>query len=119
MEIWQKRSYCTIVNLIGPSQMHRIVIVFIISAAVMLFVFSSAGWYANNAAVPRYCKDRQGVVERVGHILNKSEPVGQGEKRPYIIAAKLIFLVPQNDGESTDTYLQRLTRHIDKICNWI
>ena len=97
--------------------MHRIVIVFIISAVVMLFVFSSAGWYANNAAVPRYCNERQGVVMRVGHILNKSEPIGTGEKRPYIIAAKLIFLVPQNDGESTVDYLQRLTRHIDKICN--
>ena len=99
--------------------MHRIVIVFIVSAATMLLVFSGAGWYANNAAVPRYCEDRQGVVERVGHILRKSEPVGSGEKKPYIISAKLIFLVPQNDNESVDEYLQRLTRHIDKICNRI
>jgi hypothetical protein len=97
--------------------MHRIIIVFVVAAAVMLFAFASAEWYANESAVPRYCEDRQGVVERVELILTKSEPVGSGSKKPFIIAAKLIFLVPMDSGEAIKDYVERLTRHIDKVCN--
>jgi len=83
----------------------------------MLFAFASAEWYASDSAMPRYCEDREGVVERVGLILTKNEPVGSGNKRPFIVAAKLIFLVPMNSGEPVGDYIERLTRHIDKVCN--
>lgn len=96
--------------------MHRIFIVFAVAAAVMLMVFSSAEWYANNSAVPRYCADRSGVIARVRLILTSSQPVGEGSKRPFIIAAKLIFLIPQKDKENIDQYLQRLTDHITSTC---
>ncbi len=99
--------------------MHRIVIVFVIAAAVMSFVFSSAEWYANEAAVPRYCEDHENVIKRVRLILTRNEPVGSGSKRPFIIAAKLIFLVPKKAEESTASYISRLTRHIDRVCNRI
>jgi len=97
--------------------MHRILIVFVVAAAVMLFAFASAEWYANESTVPRYCDDREGVVKRVKLILTKTEPVGSGSKRPFIIAAKLIFLVPMDSGEPVEDYIGRLTRHIDKVCN--
>ncbi len=99
--------------------MFRIIVVFVMAAAVMTFVFSSAEWYANNAAVPRYCEDRVGVIQRVKLILTKSEPVGSAAKRPFIVAAKLIFLEPRRDAEPLNSYLQRLLRHIDKVCNRI
>jgi len=97
--------------------MHRIAIVFIVTAAVLLLTFSAAQQYAEQSAIPRYCADKANVLERVRTILTKGEPVGDGAKRPFIVAAKLIFLVPQKDSETVTGYLERLQRHLDKVCN--
>ncbi len=96
--------------------MHRLLLVFAAVGAVMIFVFSSAQWYADNAAVPRYCEDPEGAVHRVGLILKESQPVGSEAKRPFIVAAKLIFLVPQKDEEPVADYLNRLSGHIRQAC---
>ena len=96
--------------------MNRILIVFVVTAALMLFIFNSADWYATNAALPRYCEKPAETVEIVQEILTSPTPSEGKEKRPYIVAAKLIFLVPQSDGEPLDDYLYRLRRRISEIC---
>ncbi len=96
--------------------MHRILIVFGLTTAVMLFIFNSADWYANKSALPRYCENPGQAVAIVEEILTSPTP-GEGEKRrPYIIAAKLIFLVPQVEGETMPAYLERLRRRISQSC---
>ena len=96
--------------------MHRVLIVFALTTAVMLFIFNSADWYADNAALPRYCDDPARAVQIVQEILTSPTP-GEGEKRrPYIIAAKLIFLVPQGQGESMPDYILRLRDKISQSC---
>lgn len=96
--------------------MHRILIVFGLTTAVMLFIFNSADWYANEAALPRYCENPRQAVSIVEEILTSPTP-GEGEKRrPYIIAAKLIFLVPQEQGETMPAYLDRLRSRISQSC---
>ena len=90
--------------------------VFAVVSAVMLAIFTSAQWYADNAALPRYCDDPGGTITRIQRILTKAAPVGNAEKRPYIIAAKLIFLVPRQQGEELDAYLKRLSDHINRAC---
>ena len=96
--------------------MHRVLIVFALTTAVMLFIFNSADWYADNAALPRYCDDPGRAVQIVEEILTSPTP-GKGEKRrPYIIAAKLIFLVPQEQGESMPDYMFRLRAKISQSC---
>ncbi|HHI81744.1 MAG TPA: hypothetical protein ENJ99_01185 [Rhizobiales bacterium] len=96
--------------------MHRILIVFAVTAAVLWLTFYAAQKHADDSAVPRYCSDRAGVLARVEKILTSGKPVGNGSKRPYIIAAKLIFLVPQREGESVKDYIARLARHLDDVC---
>lgn len=96
--------------------MNRVIIVFVVTAAVMLLIFNSADWYATNAALPRYCEKPVETVEIVQEILTSPTPSEGKEKRPYIVAAKLIFLVPQSDGEPLDDYLYRLRRRISEIC---
>ena len=96
--------------------MKRIFVVFAITAAVLLLVFSAAEQYAERSAIPRYCADKTGVIERVGIILTTGEPVGQASKRPFIVAAKLIFLIPQRDDEDVAAYLDRLRRRLFQIC---
>lgn len=96
--------------------MRRIIIVFAVTTAVMLFVFQGADWYANSSSIPRYCSDPDGTLERVHKILIDEEPVGGDPKREYIIAAKLIFLVPQEEGEAIDSYLPRVRERIMESC---
>ena len=96
--------------------MKRVLVVFAVTAALMLFIFNSADWYATNAALPRYCEKPVETVTIVKEILTSPTPSEGKEKRPYIVAAKLIFLVPQLDGEPLDDYLFRLRKQISEIC---
>ncbi len=96
--------------------MKRILLVFAATTAVLLLVFSAAEQYAERSAIPRYCADKTGVIERVGIILTTGEPVGQASKRPFIVAAKLIFLIPQRDDEDVAAYLERLRLHLFQTC---
>lgn len=82
----------------------------------MLFIFSSADWYATNAAMPRYCEDPRETLNIVEEILTSETPSAGKEKRPYIVAAKLVFLVPQIDGEILEDYISRLQTQISKAC---
>lgn len=96
--------------------MKSIVIVFAIAASLLLLVFARAEQHAEKSTIQRLCVDKAGVINRVNLTLTKPEPVGQASKRPFIIAAKLIFLVPQKDAETIPDYIARLTRHLDKVC---
>jgi len=96
--------------------MRRIVIVFAVTALVMLFIFNSADWYASNSALPRYCENPQETVEIVREILTSDTPGEGKERRPYIVAAKLIFLVPQEEGEEMEAYMTRLRSRISQSC---
>ena len=75
-------------------------------------------WYASHVAMPRYCNDPQQTLERVRQLLHEQKPAADDfeSRRPYIIAAKLLFLVPRNSGESESAYLQRIGQHLDREC---
>ena len=96
--------------------MKQIFVVFAITTVILLAVFAEAQKHADQSTIPRFCADQSGVLKRVRLILIEKEPVGAGAKRPFIIAAKLIFLVPQRQNETVDDYLSRLRRHLDKVC---
>lgn len=96
--------------------MRRILMVFGLTTAVMLFIFNSADWYANNAALPRYCDNPTQAAAIVEEILTSETPGDGKKRRPYIVAAKLIFLVPQKESELLPDYLQRLRERISQAC---
>lgn len=96
--------------------MRRILAVFFITGLAMLLIFDAAEWYADNSALPRYCENPAGTVERVREILSGAAPMGGNSKRPYVVAAKLIFLVPREDAEPMQSYLARLRRRISETC---
>lgn len=96
--------------------MHRILYIFIITGVLMLFIFNSADWYARNAALPRYCENPQQAVEIVEEILTSETPGAGKKRRPYIVAAKLIFLVPQKEDEPMAQYMIRLRDKISQAC---
>jgi hypothetical protein len=96
--------------------MRRILVVFLFTSVVMLLIFNAAEWYADNSALPRYCENPAATVENVREILSSAEPANGKPKRPYVVAAKLIFLVPREDAEPLQTYLSRLRRRISESC---
>jgi hypothetical protein len=85
-------------------------------AAALMLVFRAAEWRSDQVLLPRYCDDPDAHLERVRRILTESDPAGEESRRPYIIAAKLMFLVPQETGESVEHYLTRLRRRLDATC---
>jgi len=96
--------------------MHRIAIVFVVTAGVLWLVFGAAQQHADKTLVPRFCENPDEVIAKVELILTKKNPVGNSKKRPFIIAAKLIFLIPQMENEDVENYIARLRAHLDKTC---
>ena len=89
--------------------------VFAVTALAMWLIFNASEWYAGNAALPRYCDDPAAAIGMVSEILISPEPVASN-RRDFIVAAKLIFLVPQADGESLHDYKHRLRSRISESC---
>jgi len=82
----------------------------------MLYGFNMAEWRAEEQALPRFCADQTGALSRLREILTKDEPAGENERRPYIVAAKILYMFPQADGEQVDSYLLRVGDKIREKC---
>lgn len=96
--------------------MRRLLAVFAVTGVMMVLIFRFADWYADNSALPRYCSDPQATIGHVKAILSNPDPIGQEKRRSVIVAAKLIFLVPQADAEPLEDYLHRLGVVIAEKC---
>ncbi len=96
--------------------MRHLLIIFLAAAAVMLGVFRFAGWYADNSLLPRFCEAPEATLTRVREILVEDRPSGAEARRPYIIAAKLVFLVPRQSAEPMDDYIDRLRADLWRRC---
>ncbi len=88
----------------------------IIVLVIMLIISASAQWYARNVTMPRYCTDSEETLRMVRQVLTEQRPAGSGDRKPYIIATRLTFLVPREGDEPLDSYLNRLQRHLDQEC---
>ena len=96
--------------------MRRILAVFLFTSVTMLLTFHGAQWYADNSALPRYCENPAQTVAQVREILTEPSPGVGKPKRPYVVAAKLIFLVPRGDAEPLQSYLERVQARISEKC---
>ncbi len=83
---------------------------------MVLGISGAAQWYATHVTLPRYCDDPARALENVRRLLSEKEPAGDGERRPYIIAARLTFLIPREGNERLDDYIDRLNTHINAQC---
>lgn len=96
--------------------MKKLAAVFIVTALSMVLIFRFAGWRAENALLPRYCEDPGAAIEHVRRIMEDGGPQAGEKRRPYIIAAKLIFLVPQEVDESDAAWLARIEQRLGERC---
>lgn len=96
--------------------MKKLLIVFAATAITMVIIFRFADWRAGNALLPRYCDDPHASIEYVRRIVEDGGPAEGEKRRPYIIAAKLIFLVPQEVDESEADWLARIEGRVRERC---
>lgn len=82
----------------------------------LMATFHAADWYAENVSLRRYCGEAEASLALVGRILTDRRPAGTEAMRPYVVAAKLLYLVPQQRDESVPAYLIRLHSQIEANC---
>jgi hypothetical protein len=79
-------------------------------------VFRAAEWYADRVSMARYCDDPDGAAALAARVLTDPRPAGAEPTRRHVVAAKLLFLVPQRHGEDTQAYAARLRGRIEATC---
>ncbi|MHA1567641.1 MAG: hypothetical protein ACTSX7_20200 [Alphaproteobacteria bacterium] len=94
----------------------RLVVVFVAAALLLIGVFNAEEWYAERVLVPRYCGNLESTLVLVRETLGAQQPASAAQRRSYIIAAKLIYLIPQQDSEPVDAYLVRLRHRVADSC---
>jgi len=96
--------------------MLKIAGVFIVIGGLMMWVFNRAEWYSEDVLLPRFCENPDAHLSRVEKILQNKNPIGDDAKRPYIIAAKLIYIIPRKQDEPVKSYIARLRERIQESC---
>jgi len=96
-----------------PFRPLRLVVIILL---ILLGISTAAQWYSTNITMPRYCDDPVQILERVRKVLTEKTPAGDGDRKPFIIASRLTFLIPREQDESLNNYLFRLQQHLDQQC---
>lgn len=89
--------------------------IFVLAAAGFSLIFRAADWRAG-ALLSRYCDAPERHLAAMHQVLSGAAPAGEGTRRPFAIAAKLLFLAPRRPGEPVDAYIRRLRRRIQESC---
>lgn len=93
-----------------------VVTVLAVVTVALSAIFHAADWYADDVLLLRYCAAPSSSVSLVERILTDPRPAGNSATEPYVIAAKLIYLVPRQPDETLPIYLARLNRKIAARC---
>ena len=83
---------------------------------IMLLISAWARSYSEHVSLPRYCDNPQSTLTHLEQVIRAPRPAGDDSRRPYIIAAKLLFLLPREPEETESTYLSRVRKHIEDTC---
>lgn len=84
--------------------------------ALLLAVSLWIQWYTQAVSLPRYCEDPAGTLVLLERVLTEERPAGSDARRPYLVAAKLIFIVPRDSNEELGRYLDRVHQHLIVTC---
>ncbi|MDM8545303.1 hypothetical protein [Candidatus Venteria ishoeyi] len=73
-------------------------------------------WYTSAVSLPRYCQNTDESLRMLEKVITETRPAKDGDRKPYIIVAKLLFLVPRQQDEMIADYLARVRLHIEGHC---
>ncbi|MDX2507728.1 MAG: hypothetical protein QNL62_25085 [Gammaproteobacteria bacterium] len=88
----------------------------IIILFIIVFISQAIKWYSHSVTLPRFCADPELALHHLEQIVSQRTPAGNASRRPYIIAAKLIYLVPQQANEPVKDYIHRVRSNLNQRC---
>jgi hypothetical protein len=100
--------------------MLRSVIFIVAVAVIIILVNSSAEYRADHDLILRLCQSRKEVIADLRELLKSQKQQGTDkmkDTRSSMIAAKMLFILPQHGGESTEQYLLRSQDYLSRRCN--
>lgn len=89
-----------------------------VSVIIIVSVLISrwAVWYGNEVSIPRYCAEPERAVESLRAVMDGVEPTDTGSRREAMVAAKLLFLLPRESGETVQSYFSRVRLQLELRC---
>jgi len=93
-----------------------IIAVFIVAGVVISISFQFAEWRSSEVLLPGYCYQADEHLAVLKKIISEKKPAENRALRPYIKAARLLYLVPRQGTEPLNTYLDRVRERIKKSC---
>ncbi len=89
---------------------------FIVAGAIINISFRFAEWRSSDVLLPGYCYNAEQNLAVLKKIISEKKPAEDDALRPYIKAARLLYLVPREGTESVDEYIGRVRERIKKSC---
>ena len=83
---------------------------------ILLLISSWIQWYSHEVSIPRYCNDPVHTLDHLEKVITETRPAGDNPRKLYLIAAKLLFLVPRQSNESVPQYLERVAFYLRTNC---
>jgi len=83
---------------------------------IILLISQMIKWYSHSVTLPRFCEDPELAIHHLQKIITSRNPAGEDSRRPYIIAAKLVYLIPRQTNEAVDNYIQRVRAELNQRC---
>ncbi len=84
--------------------------------AVLMLVSLRFQSHIEEVSIPRYCENKTQTLRLLGAVLTKERPAGDEARRPYLVAAKLLHLLPQKNNETIIDYLNRVELYLLERC---
>lgn len=100
---------------IGGADFHPVRIIIPV-LLILVLIGSWSQWYAESISIPRYCDDPETTLLILQQVINKPRPAGENARTPYLVAAKLLFLIPRRSNESVHDYLERIRLYMHEKC---
>ena len=102
-----------------PTEFKPVRFIFVI-LLIMLGISQAIKWYSQSVTLPRFCEDPELALHHLEEIVSKRTAIiagtGAKSRKPYLIAAKLIYLVPQKSNEKNEDYIQRVRADLSQRC---
>jgi hypothetical protein len=83
---------------------------------ILLLISFWTNWYSQQVSIPRYCEDIAQTLHYLRKVVTEDRPAGEETRKPYVIAAKLLFLVPRQGNEPVEDYLDRVEHYLQSKC---
>ncbi len=90
----------------------------VLFVCILIFALSRwVSWYSEEVSMPRYCENPGQALSYLQKVINNEQPAGNEPRKPYLIAAKILYIIPQQSNEETEAYLNRVHNQLIQTCN--